>query len=68
MAMANSTRGMNDIENRTLAATLRRCKGQICRPLGVSRGNEERAMQLGYLRFHEWPSGYYEITDAGRNL
>ncbi len=60
---------MDDIERRSLQSTLRQCKrSSTCRPLGVSRADEQAAMQRGFLRWHEWPSGHYEVTDAGREF
>jgi hypothetical protein len=56
---------ISDVGRRVLASTLRRCRGQFARPVGVDPGMVEFAKEHDLLRFNEWPSGHYEITPAG---
>lgn len=56
------------MDERELASIIRRCRGQFARPLGVSAKQEQAAIAAGVLRFCEWPSGHYEITEAGCDL
>lgn len=57
-----------DIDDRRLRRTLQRCRGQFARPIDVGRDEEKAAIDRGYLKFHEWPSGHYAITEKGRNF
>lgn len=61
-------REMDDTERRSIVATLRRCSGQFARPIGMSYSQEQVAILGGYLKFNEWPSGHYQITDKGHSL
>ena len=56
------------MDTRKIAATLRRCSGQFARPLGVSGDDVREAERRGLLRFHEWPSGHFQVTEAGRDF
>lgn len=56
------------MDNRELAAVIRRCRNQIARPLGVNAAEVKEATERGYLVFVEWPRGHFEITDRGRRF
>lgn len=49
---------------------LQRLNRQICRPVGISSSNPayRRCMDEGLIKFHEWPSGHYSLTNRGRAL
>lgn len=59
---------METTERHLIEATLRRCNRQPARPMGVSRSDEKTAMDYGFLRFVEYPSGHYHITEAGQEF
>ena len=55
-------------DDKLLARFLPRLSGQICTPPSIPGWamTEIRSRRLAV--FHEWPSGHWEITEAGRNL
>lgn len=55
-------------DDERLRRTLRACRGQYCRPVHVSRDEEQAAIERGYLRFHEWPAGHYQVTERGQSF
>lgn len=55
-----------DTQDRRLVYTLRRCKGQWCRPAGIGSDDVLEAIRRGLLKFNEWPGGHFEITETGR--
>jgi hypothetical protein len=60
---------MDALERITLEATIRRClRAKYARPINVSRIEEQAAFDRGFLRFVEYPSGHYHLTDAGREF
>lgn len=48
-----------------VCATLRRLHGQPCTPPGTSRELVRHVQAEGLARFHEWPSGHWQITPKG---
>ena len=51
-----------------IASTLRRCRNQFCRPLGVTREEEQAAIEAGLLRYVKTAPCRYVITDAGHEF
>lgn len=51
----------------TLIASMRRLNGQFATPMGMSSVARE-LQDMGLMKFHEWPSGHWQITDAGRDF
>jgi hypothetical protein len=57
-----------EFTNDTLASGMRRLKGQIATPVGFPQRLKNELVERGYVRFHEWPSGHWSITDRGHNF
>lgn len=51
----------------TMIGAMRRLSGQFATPMGFSEVARELE-QRGLMKFHEWPSGHWSITDAGRDF
>lgn len=56
------------MDDRTIARTIRRCRGQFARPAGVDQFAMDEAIERGLLRFNEWPSGHFQITERGADF
>lgn len=56
---------MTEHDARLVATWLRRLPGQICTPLGMPREYVQYVQNNGLARFHEWPSGHWQVTCAG---
>ena len=59
---------MGNYADREIAATIKRVSGKVATPLGISMGALRAAQDAGYVKFREWPSGHWHVTDAGRNF
>jgi hypothetical protein len=60
---------MDDLERRTIEATITRClRSKYSRPMGVSRAEEQAAFDRGFLTYVEYPSGHYVLTSAGQEF
>ena len=55
------------MENYWIANVMRRLNGQIATPPGMSADSKE-VEAMGFVKFHEWPSGHWQITDRGRDF
>ena len=51
-----------------IASTLRRCRNQFCRPLGVTREEVQAAFDAGLLKFVHCAASHYSLTDAGHEF
>jgi hypothetical protein len=49
-----------------VASVLDRLNGQIATPPGASRHVIEYIVENGLAMFREWPSGHWQVTEAGR--
>ena len=61
---------MTNANDKETLKMMRRLKGEICRPIGISSDNPayRRCMDEGLVKFNEWPSGHYSVTDKGRSF
>lgn len=52
----------------SIVRMMQRLNGEICKPWSISKDNKDYqyCMDEGLVKFHEWPSGHYQITDKGR--
>lgn len=48
-----------------VCSTLRRLSGQSCTPPGTPADLVRHVQAEGLARFQEWPSGHWQITEAG---
>jgi len=58
------------MDKRPIANMISKLKGQICRPWHIDKDNPEYryCMDNGLVKFVEWPSGVFIVTDAGRDF
>lgn len=54
-----------DITPDLVCWTLRRLHGQPCTPPGTARELVDHVEAERLARFHEWPSGHWQITPKG---
>ena len=59
---------MSAFDDATVAAGLRRLKGQVCTPSGFDRALVREIKDRDLARFHEWPSGHWALTRRGQNF
>jgi hypothetical protein len=58
---------MSDFTDQQIRQGMRRLRGEIATPVGFPRDLRDHLLERGLVRFHEWPSGHWQITDKGRN-
>ena len=58
---------MSDYTETQLVSAMRRLNGEIC-TMSHMRGFARELESRGLMRFHEWPSGHWSITEKGRNF
>ena len=57
-----------DIPLSMIAARLRQLSGQIATPPGFPRDVLAFIRENRLAKFHEWPSGHWNLTDTGRDF
>lgn len=51
-----------------IANGMRRLNGEICTPPLFPKDVLKIIREHGLMRFHEWPSGHWALTNKGRNF
>jgi hypothetical protein len=58
---------MDEFTDAQLASAMRQLKGQCC-TLSHQRAFADAVRERGLMRFVEWPSGHWAITEKGQNF